>query len=482
MTTRRNFMKGLGAAGLAATMLPRSAQAALSGSSVNCGVYKTLYIHIYGALSHRETTWLDDPGAGWADWRVDPDMSEVDAAASGADKSFFTSVDDHDVYLGAGFDPLVQAGVDNRLRLVALSHTVPAAHSLGATVALTGIEQGRPGMASLASRVNARFAEPGGLPAAYIVDAFRSGLINGVASSTGDLGSQYRPFPVPVGSDNFKSFLDRAAKDHTDGLVDLYRRRYAERLTHSDGPNRSHHFDVYDDALTRMQDWPGVHEVISAGPTLYGTSTSFYQNRVTRGIGFGAYLLSAGARHVTVIAGSTGAPTVDTHSLGDDDPGTDDDTSYEEHSRRQNGVLWGVCQALADAIDSGELNLDDTLVYIGTEFGRAKSDGNGTEHWTAGYATALLGGPVTSKGTAGRLSFASESRGLAVDGFHPKDVVMGLSMASGVEPFQPGMFSLEDCSFAAATEDDAKEHLGTELLGAPTQGCEPGPGPGDEGI
>ena len=41
--------------------------------------------------------------------------------------------------------------------------------------------------------------------------------------------------------------------------------------------------------------------------------------------------------------------------------------------------------------------LDGVLVVLNTEFGRRELSGNGvgTEHWPFGYATVLLGGPLT---------------------------------------------------------------------------------------
>jgi hypothetical protein len=470
-TTRRSLLQGLGAGlGLGLLGAPRLASGALTGdTTVPCGPFKILDIFLTGALSHRDALWVDDPAEGWAPWRVDPDMTQVPGAGN-AQKILFKPASDHAVYLGAGFTPLLPTGALGRTRLVALrtfgagDHVVRTAHTMA------GVELGRPGFVSPGARVAARYLDGAPVLPSWVVDAEGRAQYRQFATATGTLGAQYRPFVVPVGSNDFKTSMNRTGRERVDDLLTTYRRTYAGDLTHGSARVRSDAFDSYEDAVNRIIDWPAVYEVLNKdgnndSPSLDATNGMLHQNKLTAGISFGVHLLKQGARHVTVVGGQGAYPRLDTHENNlDPDNGP---TDYQFHAIRHNGVMWGAMKAIADALDSGLLDLDDTMIVLRSEFGRYNDDNNGTEHQLSGYAGIVMGGPVKAPALAGELAFSDDDKnGKAVGGFAPLDIAAGVALAAGVDPFQPGLFDPADLTEPAANAQAGREWLATDLLGA----------------
>ncbi|MEQ1503284.1 MAG: DUF1501 domain-containing protein [Myxococcota bacterium] len=456
MATRRQFLAGLTAAGgLGALGFPRSASASLTASRLACETYKVLTIDVTRAVSHRDTLWVDQTDATDG-WRVPPSMASVDAECVNTTFAFGACASGYDVHLGPWCWPLVNAGLSNPYRLAVVGHGL-SEHGLAQALTLSGVQLGRAGFCSMGARVAARWGVEGDVPPSFVVDALGSPVATQWAVDTGALGPQYRPLVVPVGSDAFKTSLDRsvtlggARRDAKDDLVDLYRRRYATLLAHDGDRLRSADFDTYDNALDAMIDYPLLRDLVQAGPTLAPGATERTGPAATA-VRFGAHLLSAGARHVSVLAGGL---FVDSHSSA----------SYQAHATLHNGVLWGVARALADAYEDGTLNLADTLVVIRSEFGRAQQDASGTEHWPAAYPVLLFGGPIHQRGFSGSIDVDPEPDGVSVDGWSPTDVAAGIALAAGVEPFQNNAFSITDLSFAPASAEAAKATLTEGLFG-----------------
>jgi len=464
MPTRRHFLQGLGAAGLAALAAPRLAHAGLGGAVFGCQTYKVLHIYLHGALSHRETLWVDDDSHGWAPWREPADLGNINFLAGGATRTPFANTTDHQVSLGEGLYPLVGAGWGHRLRVVAMSTPSPEVHRIASGTSLAGIEVGRPGFASLAARMLARHG-PDDPYASFVIDALGSPVVSRYAVTAQGLSGGSEPVVLPVGGagSDFLADLQRGDRDHVDGLLGLYRNRYSDALRHpTDGALRSKGFDTYATAVDRLRNWPGLHDRLQAVPSFAVEGDEPWSETV-QGIEVATHLLSTGARHVTVLGAGANAGTLDTHALGDIG-------EFAVHAERHNGFLWHVSVALLAAIAEGRLDPANTLVVLHSEFGRAQRN-NGTEHHGKGYAALLFGGPVQQSGVAGRLDFSNDAEGIAVDGYTPADLIAAASLAGGIAPLQPGMFDRSHLSHPGANDDEAVANLAYGLLGAVDETC-----------
>jgi len=466
MPTRRHFLQGLGAMGVAALAAPRLAHGALAHGQVGCKAYKVLHIYLHGAVSHRETLWIDEGDPEWAEWRQTFDPADMDPSASGATRTWIGNAPDHAVYLGEGLHPLVAANLLPRMRVVAMSNPAPEVHRIAAGGALAGVEVGRPGFASVAARMLARHQDDDPF-ASFVVDGLGVPAVARYAIASQGLAVGSEPVLLPVGSSTFLSDLERGDREHVDGLVGLYRSTYDKRLTHpTDGRLRSPAFDIYATSQARLEDWAALRDRLGVVPT-FDSGTGGAWGDTVRGIEIATHLLESGARHVTVLGGGANDNHFDTHAVGDPE-----NASMDVHALQHNTYLWHVCQALVAAVCEGRLDLNDTLTVIHSEFGRANRN-DGTEHHGKGYAGLLLGGPVQQSGLAGRLDFSSDAEGLAAagDSFTPTDLVAAMSLAGGVAPFQDGMFHRSQLSGDFASDEQALEHLSHQLLGAVDDDC-----------
>ncbi|MBX2802680.1 MAG: DUF1501 domain-containing protein [Myxococcales bacterium] len=424
MTSRRQFLAGLGA-GLTAGVSPP----ARARPSASCG-YDILQVFLFGGISHRDTLYVDDRPGLPDPIRVEPDMSALGSEPAGAVRTPFAYADelaglDHDVYLGAGAQPLDDLGVLDQTRLLVMRGDFTA-HTLASSFALTGAQVGQPEGTSLGARIQAESGDTS-TPASWVLSATSVGRIAAMAAASGQLGAQYRPFLLPVGSDAVVDRLARSDRDHIDPVSQMYARQYDRRLTHADGRVRAPHFDQLQDSLNRLQGWQSVHGVLDAGPALaVPGNPDELENGLATGIHMGSHLLASGARHAIVVGGLD--PALDTHSGYSGE--------LERHARRHNGVLWSVCDAIRYEASMGSLDLSSTLVVIWSEFGR-RLDSGGSQHHAAGYAAMILGGPVASRGLAGRMLFGSEAGddGFASPDDHvtPTELHDALTLAAGLD-------------------------------------------------
>lgn len=469
MPTRRHFLQGLGAMGLGALAAPRLAHAALAGANYGCQSYKVLDIYLHGAVSHRETYWIEDDSVGAAPWREPADMASEDAAASGATRTLIGHAGDYGVSVGEGFHPLVAAGWGHRIRPMALRTSSPEVHRIAAGEAITGVGVGRPGFASIAARMQARWGADDPY-AAMVVDALGVPAATEYAVSTGDLDPSAAPVVLPIGNDRFRDSLSRDDKARTDALRGFYEGRYADRLSHPGaGRVRSRAFDAYETSAWRLREWEGLRDRIAVVPTFEPEGDGRWADTV-HGVQVATHLLGSGARHVTVLGGGINA--FDTHTLGG--------PAYAGHAARHNITLWHICQELVAAIQASRIDPAELLVVFHSEFGRAILDNSGTEHWGRGYAGLLFGGPVVQSGVAGSIPLGAS--GLAQDGvvtntgFTPLDLAAAVCLAGGIDPVQPGMFAADQLGTAwsgsPANADAARTFLGQDLLGVTdTSGC-----------
>jgi uncharacterized protein (DUF1501 family) len=150
--------------------------------------------------------------------------------------------------------------------------------------------------------------------------------------------------------------------------------------------------------------------------------------------------------------------------------------AYDTHAVGHSSVtatnLWNILATLRQLIDSGELDLNATLIVLTTEFGRTpyrssggapNSDSNGRDHWPQGFVNVLIGGPIRSRRILGRILDGDISpRGLARDNgvadpndvFNPTDVRAAVLLAAGINPFAEGLFGGADVSRSLQTTGD----------------------------
>lgn len=393
MPTRRQILKGLGLAAGAA-MLPRSARASLVAGHEPV---KILQIFLFRAPAHSQTLWVPHNQT----WQ-DPVSTRIPEASDAVPQFLATDNEvpelDHAVMLGDGFHPLASLGGVSRTHLVAMQGEF-LAHTLAASYALSGINIGNPAALSLGARVQNAWGTSG-FPASWVLDPQQNATLTALATATGSQPGSTRPFVVPVGRP-FVSRLQREHRSNADALLAYYREQYAKKLEHETGRVRAPAYDVYDDAASRMASWEEAYDVLSTGPDLESFSRGDYvDNGITKSVQMGVHLLHHGARHVTVIGGHNAGPDLDTHTIGDHETA---------HASHHNAVIWGICEALRTAEN---FDVDNTVVVFHAEFGRYLDGVNGSEHWKDGYASLLFGGPITTPGLTGRLSYAPDSNGL----------------------------------------------------------------------
>ncbi len=475
-TNRRQFLAGLTAAGLTAGLGgPRLARA----SAVPLGSWKILEIFLWRGVSHRETFWWDVASDDFAPWRELPDTSWFNNAPNVLTPTGITSANGVSVSMGPCVDPLLGSDLWNKLRMMVLSHPL-APHGPAGARGLTGSDPGRPAFAGLGARVGSAYSNPSGAPVSYVVDTGVGPGLIGHATATGTLGVPTQPFVIPLHDGNFPTRLQRLNVPDTDLLLGLYRDRYGDRLIHPTAtpPSvRSPGYDAYDAALTMVQNGGLVQPIVGGLP--YGGGSSYTENVLTRSVGAALTLLNRSAdaaQHVCVLS-EGGYLNNDTHLDGGE--------SYEHHATVHNGNMWGLLNALREALERGPsaadgLDLSTTLVAIHSEFGRTyeSSDGTGTSHWPHAYPAVLIGGPLLNTGgptATGNITFASDDHdGEATEGFAttgepytPLDFMAALTLAAGIDPFGPDMFALNDSTVSAIASNatDAATEITCQVFG-----------------
>lgn len=520
--TRRDFLR-LGSAfaaraavpaGLAAPLVlrPTQAQAMTEWGNLLNGVpplpggpYKVLELFLPGGLSIWENFWVTRNGST-PDWRgFDAEMAKTEwlCPANVSDRPDATGItefgDDEDgnrIFWGPATQPLWRNDIFSRARMVVQSHGLDP-HEAAAPMAITGTILGSPRHATLGAAF-ARRQEALGLvrpqPWAYTLSpsnlsTFR--FVENAAVATGMHGGQYRPLLIRLANGNNQAFLNNlerpglstALRADDDALLNAYIGAYRDMLRHHElgDPIRSSAFDQYEASVSALQDAPNFTNLFGNGVLTVNTDDFCVRetgnaaqqsgtNHTQAGLATAAGLLShptTPAQHVTVIDGGlnrfAGAP-YDTHNS--------QVTNNMDHILSTSANLYNALSSLAAVIGTGpgQINLDDTLVLITTEFSREPNRGsnndNGREHHTSGYATVLIGGPVTSRGIAGAIN----ASGSAVSGkrFGQADIRGATLLAGGISPFEPQLFGTSDFTAGridVGDEIDNSINLMTEILG-----------------
>jgi hypothetical protein len=252
------------------------------------------------------------------------------------------------------------------------------------------------------------------------------------------------------------------------GLLEYYEGRYDGRLVYGGGgPARSLGHDAYAAAVRRVIDAPILQAKLASAPSLSVSPNALMDvTNGRRAIEIGCYLLQQGARYAGVIDHGA-VDGYDTHYVGY--------STLSEHALRTNGNLYHLLKELRDQVDAGVLDLDETIVVVRSEFGRVRNqfDINGTNHWPHGYATLLIGGPITTTGVSGWMDFPNAPGtdgsyahgGPFGDPISPSDLRAALLIAAGINPFDPDCLLTGETSMDGGTAASTRANIVQHVLG-----------------
>lgn len=455
--------------------------------------FKVLDIYLYGGASQWETLWLPGNGGGvpnfsshgmgspnldlndlnWAAHVGQFPCNNTDLPATPTDAHYFADqTGGGRVYWGAPAKPIYRrADILARCRMVTQYHAFPP-HEAAIPYCLTGLTLGNPRLAGTGAAIQRRAREvnPGQLlPVSYVLHS-GAGFPASTAATTGEHPGSSRPLVIQVQTNNnFVTNLQRnGITAESDDLLLAVRHEYRDRLRFRGlgDPVRSAGFDGYWVAAELLKNAPTLqslfnnnllvidqnvavcptHPTGSPGGSLPGTKTMLHA---------AASLLSSGPARYVGIMDSGRAGIYDTHGS---------DGASHLHVLRTCANFYDVLKHLADIIHhpvnnpGGTLNLDDTMVIINTEFGRTNNvnGNNGRDHWTVGYVSTIIGGPIaagtgaTIRGAIDRTG-ANEGYTVADHRYSPTDIRGAVLLAAGVDPFAAGNFRVSD--FSAALRD-----------------------------
>lgn len=475
---------------------------------------KILEIQINGGLSPWDTFYTV-PGWGEGDegyWRYvhtySPDAPAIDGQLNRDDRFGMCSFGGEPLWVDAGMadgdgnalslGPWTvpwrgRADILDRMRVVVQRHD-NVAHEGANPLSLTGDRLGQPRLAGLGTAIQRYFTENpdaadgmGGIrttPYSYILYPGGAAL-TGNANSGSAVGfhpGSARPLDVSVEPGSpLNSLLSRGAIDDPerfDAAVTYYRQRYEARFRPSSigAPTRSAERSNYEFADFARRNAPDLRAIFE-DPTLFMNVTSAadcagppnaqdapsMQARMaaallTREVDPAHYVLWVDAGLVPAGAGAHDCHNFHTQVCSINTPHT--------------------LNALASIIGDGpgQINLDDTLIIVNTEFGRtpyrqAEGGGSGTNHWPWGYVTLFIGGPIATRGCYGRIGYmpgmpdGMSEDGYAIDFATPaENRIMALN-AMGIYPFSSQSFAVGDVRGGVTDEEQAIARVRDTYLG-----------------
>jgi hypothetical protein len=471
---------------------------------------KVLEVHLYGGLSPWETFYHRNLSgdAGWREFQgggaaLDDfgDVTWNNAAACGSVPSpvtqtqlFDNSDAGHQIFLGPATKPLWSPSIRDRMRVIVQAHDL-LPHEAAIPYAMSGFRLGNPKLAGLGSPIQRRAlvleslkppAMRRSIPFSYVcqpaVISFPADNLQ-VMTSTGLHPGSSRPIKLRIGAaGDLTALLNRTNMTPTaNSLVDQYRAQYRDwlRFAGSGDAIRSKGFAEYDASAETLLRATDLQTVLNSAPLAVRAddecariSGSFANNDNVPGTSLrvAASLLShptAPARYVGIVdsglrtaAGGGGYDTHDTRHVTD--------TSVN---------LWNTLNTLAELLNSGSINLNETLVVLTTEFGRTpyrstsgnpNSSSNGRDHWPDGYVNVLIGGPITQSGVVGRINDADGKA--TSDVYNPSDMRAAVLLAAGIFPFSENLFRLGDISAnlrVPGSETETAKSIRRTILGVP---------------
>jgi hypothetical protein len=351
-----------------------------------------------------------------------------------------------------------------RMRVVVMSHDLEP-HEAAIPLGLSGFRLGNPRLCGMGAHIQRYLLDRDStgrvIPYSYVFTpdgAFFTDNLQ-AADTVGLHPGSARPLRIKVGdSYDLPTQLERGvlgdAAPQVDALHAWYRSRMATRYSTGGVPIRSRALTDHDFALEVLANVDALKTVIDEDLLLPFASTyckDTSTNLTGMSIEAAVQLLThpdTPAGYCNVIDGglimADGGGAFDTHF-----------SHLQTQARNANATL----QELANRInepgegDPAKLDLDKTVVYLSSEFGRTpylQGGGNGTNHFPYGYVSVILGGPITSdeSGIVGSIG----PDGVAVDYVTPSDVRVALLASMGIYPFTHESFAVGDVTGASDEE------------------------------
>lgn len=468
---------------------PAGAERALLPDGVRAK--KVLEIFLYGGLSPWETLYhvpeYGQPG--------DPNYPNTQYYAFKAASDAMVGTCSNGATLSQAFAPdalgaNVQLGpfaaklftrpdITSRMRICVQRHTLEP-HEAAVPQALTGRPVGQPTAAGLGAHIQRARLDAGSQQAAPHSYVFATGGISSdnvsAAASAGAHPGAARPLLIKTDSaSGFTSLLARPAlggnRVNHDTLVQAYADQYQKRLTWpSQGRVRSPRTDDMLVAFKTSTNVDAIADTLKTdtGGDLFagqsGNACGIAGNDIPKiGISAAVHLLThptQPASYVCVsdvgIREATGGGGYDTHS------GNAHDTAMNF----DNILTQLLAMIDPTGADPKKLSLDDTLIILNTEFGRTPEPqgGDGRNHHPYGYATAFIGGPITSaqKGVGGAIGpdgNAPMSTPTVTMFGTPAMNRMAAMLALGMWPFAQEGFAVSDVPGATGELDAALQTI-----------------------
>jgi Protein of unknown function (DUF1501) len=448
---------------------------------------RVLEIFLYGGLSPWETLYFvrdyGKPGDAVAPnsqyYAYATTNANVAAACGGSEAARPFALDANGAQVEIGpFASRLDARPDltNRMRVIVQKHNLEP-HEAAVPMGLTGRPVGQPNAAGLGAhiqraRLDARLTPDRASPHSYVFSTadITSDNVASAAASGNHPGSA-RPLLLKTNSNSsITTLLERNGvggnRATHDALVDSYIKQYDGRLTFRDqGRVRSAKTDDLIIAHTTATKSDAIRAVLT--DDLFATKTNSTCGSATRtslphiGLTAAAGLLTHPAEPASYVCVSdvgleraSGGGGYDTHD-GNSDQAMNFDNMLQ--------ALFGIINAPGEN-NPRKLNLDDTLIILNTEFGRTpgRQGATGRNHHPYGYATAFIGGPITTaeKGVSG----AIERNGDASQFATPSENRMAALLAMGIWPFASEGFNVSDAP-SAGTELGAAQSAMAKFLG-----------------
>lgn len=446
--------------------------------------YKVLELYLYGGLSPWETFYVRNR-TNWASktafatdfsaltWDC---LDVTDSNLVSSSRYFADDESGNAVYLGPATAPLWRgtSPLADRLRLVVARHDL-LPHEAAVPYAMTGLRLGSPRFSGLGAPLSRRalsLAPMRATPASYTIipDPFVAADNLVAMTSVGQHPAENRPLQLKIGSTSgaLTQRLQRSGLGtQRDDVLRAYQTIYEEQMSWPGrGRLRSKHYESYAASIRQVFNAPNLNATlnpslfnITADPScVYRGSAPSPDNRGKTSLGLAAHLLkNDDAKYVGVV--DNGRMQVG-------------GAGYDVHSNLALVTslnLYSILNELELLIDTNEIDLDDTLIVINTEFGRTPNVGlssGGRDHYPLGYTVGFLGGPIRGRGIAGAMTNADlpEASGSP---FHPTDVMGAAILAAGVDPVHHEVFAVGDFSsrLSTAGESGARVGLARHLLG-----------------
>ena len=448
---------------------------------------RILEIFLYGGLSTWETLYFvrdygtatdpEFPNTQYYAYATANATALTACGGTNVDRPFATDANGAMVEIGPFASRLdTRPDLTDRMRLVVQRHDLEP-HEAAVPMALTGRPVGQPNAAGLGAHIQ-RARQASGLapgraaPHSYVLatGGFSSDNVAAAASAGTHPGAAR---PLLIKTDNaatFTSLLQRPKlgtdRARHDALVDAYVLQYQGRLTWPGQPRmRSPRTDDMIAAHLTATKSDAIRGVLPDGIFASRSATTCGVSRRSlphMGLEVARHLLTHPTEPASYVCVSdvglyeaSGGGGYDTHTENARDTATNFDNMLS--------ALLAIINGPGET-DPAKLSLDDTLIILNTEFGRApnRQGMTGRNHHPYGYATAFIGGPITAeqKGVSGAIGRDGKAQSFAT----PSENRIAALLALGIWPFAAEGFNVADAP-RAASELEAAQRAMAKFLG-----------------